>query len=240
MPELSRNVAVFIDAENTAALLAASIVKHAATLGRVAFIRVYGKLAHLASWEHAMKEYAIVAIPTLAAATKTNASDFALTIDAVKALHETRFDHAFLVSRDGDFLQLVLHIKASGARVTGAGGSKAAAALRKVCDQWIPLAEESPGEAAAKQPPPAPAKPKSNKAAAKPIDTVLLTRTFSEFAKLHPEGVYRDAFSRHIATKMPGAKKGHGTWAKFFAASGVFDIDEATAAVKLKSKRSQD
>ena len=236
MPELSRNLAVFIDAENTGAALAASIVKQAATLGRVAFIRVYGMRAHLASWEAAMKAHAIVAMPTPAAATKKNASDFALTIDAVKALYETRFDHAFLVSRDGDFLQLVLHIKASGARVTGAGGSKAAAALRKFCDHWIPLTEESPVKVAAKQPPPAPAKPKSNKAVAKPIDTELLTRAFSEFAELNPEGVSRDAFSRHIATKMRGANKGYGTWAKFLTASGVFDINEATGAVKLKDR----
>ncbi len=234
MPELSSNVAVFIDAENTGAPLAAAIVKHAATLGRVAFIRVYGKPAHLSSWEPAIKAHAIVPVPTPAAASKKNASDFALTIDAVKALHATRFDHAFLVSKDGDFLQLVLHIKANGARVTCAGDSKPAAALSKVCGGWVNLTEKSPLKAAAKQPPPAPAKPKSNKAVAKPIDTALLTRTFSEFAKRHPEVVHRDAFIRHITTQMPGAKKGHRTWVKFLAASGVFDIDAATAAVKLK------
>jgi NYN domain len=235
MSELSRNVAVFIDAENTGAPLAAAIVEQAAALGRVAFIRVYGKPAQLSSWDAAMKAHAIVAMPTPAAASKKNASDFALTIDAVKALHETRFDHALLVSMDGDFLQLVLHLKAHGARVTGAGGAKAAAALRKVCDGWITLTAASPVKAAAKPPPPAPAKPKSNKAVAKPIDTERLTRTFSEFAQRHPNGVHRDTFIRHIAIKMPKARKGHGTWMKFLAAAGVFDIDEATATVKLKS-----
>src|SRR5439155_24838442 len=166
MPEMSRNVAVFIDAENTGAQHAAAIVEQAAALGRVAFMRVYGMRAHLSTWEPAMKAHAIVAMPTPAAASKKNASDFALTIDAVKALPATRFDHALLVSMDGDFLQLVLHIKAHGARVTGAGGAKAAAALRKVCDGWITLTVESPVEAAAKPPPPAAAKPKSSKAVA--------------------------------------------------------------------------
>ena len=264
MAEPSRKVAVFIDAENTSVLLVQAIMDSARALGRVAFARVYGKAAQLASWEGAMKEFGIRAMPTPAAALKQNASDFSMTIDAVHTLHSMHYDHALIVSRDGDFVQLVLHIKEHGAEVTCAGAKQTSTNLRKHCDQWIVLEPMSatkpkkpatatkpanrPRAAKATKAAPVPkpenpnvaAEPAQSKRRARKIDTDQLIRVFDAFAKRRPEGVHYDAFVRYVANEIPGAKRGYGTWKKYLEEAGIFKLNPENRLLTLKLTGNQE
>lgn len=79
---------------------------------------------------------------------KDNATDFALTIDAVSLLHRNLFDCAVIASSDTDFTQLAMHVREHGKGIHGIGDEKATAAMRKAFDRFVvvpvPAAVESP------------------------------------------------------------------------------------------------
>lgn len=90
-------------------------------------------------WEKANAEHHLVAILTLPSAIKPNASDFALTIDAVMLLHHNQFDHAVVASDDADFTQLAVHIREHGKGIHGFGGKNATESLKSAFDSFIVL-----------------------------------------------------------------------------------------------------
>jgi|GEM_PF-6316682 len=87
-----------------------------------------------------MKAHDIFPMMTPPSATKTNATDFSLTIDAVCLLHRYMFEHAVIASNDAHFIQLALHMREHGRRVTGIGTEHAKDDLVKVYDRFIDIA----------------------------------------------------------------------------------------------------
>ncbi len=112
MPKL--RIALFIDAENTSVKSWPALWEKCKGLGALTIARCYGGTTSLKKWDKPMMEHQLVPMLTPPSATKPNASDFALTIDAVALLHRNLFDHAIIVSKDADFIQLEIHIREYG------------------------------------------------------------------------------------------------------------------------------
>jgi uncharacterized LabA/DUF88 family protein len=118
---MSARVALLIDAENISPELAQQMLKKCQSLGQLRTLRCYGGSQSLKKWEITNAEYHIVPMLTLASGTKPNASDFALTIDAVSMLHHNVFDHVLIASSDADFTQLAIHVRENGKSIHGFG-----------------------------------------------------------------------------------------------------------------------
>ena len=82
-------VALLIDADNTQASKTEDIIREVSTYGRIVIKRAYGNWSKpsLQSWESEIKRFAISAIQQFDFASGKNASDMALTIDAMELLY---------------------------------------------------------------------------------------------------------------------------------------------------------
>ena len=220
-------VALFIDAENASAKHLPDyleLCRKLGNLGKPAIARCYGGPAGLKKWEKAMAEHHIMPMLTPPSASKENASDFALTIDAVSLLHRGMFDHAVIASSDADFTQLAMHIREYGKGIDGVGESKATKPLRLAFDEYTVVAAESAKRAPAKKTPPAPVR---KVAAAAEVDKGRLVELFRGVSK---DGVTADkqALGRVLAAEIPHYKKGYRTLENYLRKSGLFDVKDGT------------
>jgi hypothetical protein len=214
-------VALFIDAENASAKYVPEYLKRCGELGKLAIARCYGGTAGLKKWDKAMKDHHIIPMQTPPGANKENASDFALTIDAVSLLHRGLFDHAVIASSDADFMQLAIHIREQGKGIDGLGESKATKPLQSAFDRFTIIPAALPKRAPAPKPSPAPAK----KLAAIPtIDTAMLREIYRNLSA-NGRAVTPRVFGTELSAKMPNYKKGHRTLENFLRNSGVFKIE---------------
>jgi hypothetical protein len=223
-------VALFIDAENASAKHLPDYLARCREIGKTTVARCYGGPAGLKKWEKAMAEHHIVPMLTPPSASKQNASDFALTIDAVSLLHRGMFDHAVIASSDADFTQLAIHIREYGKGVDGIGESKATKPLQLAFDEYTVVATEPARKAPAKKPQPAPVR---KAATAAEIDKGRLVELFRGVSK---DGVTADkqALGRVLAADTPHYKKGYRTLENFLRKSGVFDVKDGTARLLPK------
>ena len=132
-----QRVALFIDAENASPSHLSDYLEHCQTLGKLTIARCYGGPLALKGWETAIAKHHLVPVQTPPGASKANASDFALTIDAVSLLHRNLFDHAVIASSDADFTLLAVHIREHGKGIDGIGEAKAIVSLKTAFDQFI-------------------------------------------------------------------------------------------------------
>jgi len=215
-------VALFIDAENASARYVSDYLERCGELGKLTIARCYGGAAGLKKWDKAMKDHHIVPMQTPPGAAKENASDFALTIDAVALLHRGLFDHAVIASSDADFMQLAIHIREQGKGIDGLGESKATKPLQSAFDQFTVIPAAAAKKAHAPRTSPAPAR----KLAARPaIDTEML---MDIYRKLNANGraVTPRVFGTELSAKLPNYKKGHRTLENFLRNSGIFKIED--------------
>lgn len=216
-------VALFIDAENASARYAADYLRRCGELGKLTIARCYGGAAGLKKWDKAMKDHHIVPMQTPPGASKENASDFALTIDAVSLLHRGLFDHAVIASSDADFMQLAIHIREHGKGIDGLGESKATKPLQSAFDTFTIIPAAAPKRAPAPKSSPAPAP--ARKLAARPaIDTDMLMDIYRKLSA-NGKAVTPRVFGTELSVKMPNYKKGHRTLENFLRNSGVFKIE---------------
>lgn len=225
-----QRVALFIDAENASAKHLPDYLALCHQLGKPTIARCYGGEAGIKKWQKAMAEHHIVPMLTPPSASKQNASDFALTIDAVSLLHRDMFDHAVIASSDADFTQLAIHIREYGKGVDGIGESKATKPLQRAFDEYRVVAAEPAKKAPARKPPPAPVR---KAAAPVEIDKGRLVELFRGVSK---DGVTADkqALGRALAADSPHYKKGYRTLENFLRKSGLFEIADGTARLVAK------
>jgi NYN domain-containing protein len=218
-------VALFIDAENASPKHLPDYLMRCRQLGNPVITRCYGGEAGLKKWHKAMADNHIMPILTPPSAGKENASDFALTIDAVSLLHRDMFDHAVIASSDADFIQLAMHIRESGRGVDGIGESKATKPLQLAFDTYTVVAPEPARKVSAKKSPPAPVR---KAATAAEIDKGRLIELFRGVSK---DGVTADkqALGRVLAADIPHYKKGYRTLENYLRKSGLFDVKDGTA-----------
>jgi len=226
-------VALFIDAENASAKHLPDyleICRKLGNTGKPTIARCYGGPAGLKKWDKAIAEHHITPMQTPPSASKENASDFALTIDAVSLLHRNMFDHAVIASSDADFIQLAMHIRENGKRVDGIGELKATKPLQHAFDEYHVVAAEPAKKAPAKKPP---AAPPIRKAALAAVDKTRLVELFREASK---DGMSADkqALGRLLAKDKPDYKKGYRTLENFLRKSGLFEVKDGTARLLTK------
>jgi len=118
-PSAKKNTMVFIDAENVSSTHAASIENEIWDIGNVAEVRYYAmqKDPATANWRNTIKEYGYKPI-LMAGERKKNKIDNKIIRDTKKILNENKsIDIFVIVSRDGDYTELVRFLRNNRKRV---------------------------------------------------------------------------------------------------------------------------
>ena len=131
-------LAVLIDAENASSRHAGAVFEAAGRLGEATVRRIYGDFSggRLASWNEAVRAFAIVACHQPAHVKGKNAADIALAVDAMDLMYRERLDGFVLVSSDSDFTRLAQRLREGGFAVCGFGESKTPRAFRSACRRF--------------------------------------------------------------------------------------------------------
>lgn len=133
------SIALLIDADNASVTSIADVLDELAGRGSVTVRRAYGNWtsATLTSWRPELQNYAIRPVQQFDVTKGKNATDMAMTIDAMDILHSGTVATFGLVSSDSDFAPLALRIREHGNEVIGFGERKAPEAFRKACSSFI-------------------------------------------------------------------------------------------------------
>ena len=131
-------LAVLIDGENASARHARAVFEAAAELGEATVRRIYGDFSNgrLASWDVAVRSFAIAQHQQPAHVRGKNAADIALAIDAMDLMYRERLDGFCLVSSDSDFTRLAQRLREGGFAVYGFGERKTPQAFRNACHRF--------------------------------------------------------------------------------------------------------
>ena len=102
-------IALLIDADNAPADLIDEILTELSTLGVINIRRAYGNWTKpgLSGWQRRLLEFAIRPMQQFDYSKGKNASDMAMTVDAMELLYTERPDAYGIVSSDADFTPLV-------------------------------------------------------------------------------------------------------------------------------------
>ena len=134
-------IALLIDADNAPAELIDEILTELSTLGVINIRRAYGNWtkAGLMGWQERLLEFAIRPMQQFDYSKRTNASDMAMTVDAMELLYTERPDAYGSVSSDADFTPLVMHLRATGAAVYGFGAAQTPKPFVNACSRFLYL-----------------------------------------------------------------------------------------------------
>lgn len=143
MENETKRIAVFIDADNAPAKMIDFILSELAKFGVVNIRKAYGNWKNpcIKGWEDALFEYAIQPVQQFDLTKGKNATDMAMTIDAMDTLYTKHMDIFCIVSSDGDFTPLVTRILSEGKTVFGFGERKAPMAFVNACSKFLYLEE---------------------------------------------------------------------------------------------------
>ena len=132
-------IALLIDADNSPASRIDKVLAEVSTYGVANIRRAYGnwKNPQLVNWEKQLHEYAIRPIQQFDYAKGKNATDMAMTIDAMDLMYSERIDSFGIVSSDADFTPLVMRLLANGHRVFGFGEKKTPEAFVNACSKFL-------------------------------------------------------------------------------------------------------
>lgn len=134
-------LAVLVDADNVSYTCANKMMAEIQTHGTPLYKRIYGDWAQpsVASWKAFALMHGMVAVQQHRYTRGKNATDIALTIDAMDILYRGQVEGFVLVSSDSDFTPLALRIKEQGLRVIGIGQTHTPKALIAACDTFAYL-----------------------------------------------------------------------------------------------------
>lgn len=143
MPE-RKTIALLIDADNSPAKSIQKILSELARHGMVNIRRAYGNWTstRLKGWEAVLQEHAIQPIQQYDLTKGKNATDIAMTIDAMDVLYTKQIDTFCLVTSDCDFTPLATRILSDGKAVVGFGERKVPAAFVNACSTFLFLDED--------------------------------------------------------------------------------------------------
>jgi uncharacterized protein (TIGR00288 family) len=140
----SRNIALLIDADNSPAKAIQMIMAELARHGKVNIRKAYGnwKSSRLQGWEAVLQDHAIQPIQQFDLVKGKNATDIAMTIDAMDILYARRVDAICLVTSDCDFTPLATRILSDGVSVIGFGERKTPSSFVNACSTFLYLDDE--------------------------------------------------------------------------------------------------
>ena len=134
-------IALLIDADNAPAEKVDDILTELSTLGEISIRRVYGNWTkpHLSGWQSKLLDYALRPMQQFDYAKGKNATDMAMTVDAMELLYTERPNAFGIVSSDCDFTPLVMHLRAKGVQVYGFGADQTPKAFVNACSRFLYL-----------------------------------------------------------------------------------------------------
>ncbi len=134
-------IALLIDADNAPAEKVDDILTELSTLGEISIRRIYGNWTkpHLSGWQSKLLDYALRPMQQFDYAKGKNATDMAMTVDAMELLYTERPNAFGIVSSDCDFTPLVMHLRAKGVQVYGFGADKTPKAFVNACSRFLYL-----------------------------------------------------------------------------------------------------
>ena len=135
------SMAMFIDSDNTQVKKISSVINAVSLYGRITVKRAYGNWtkSNLKAWDEEIKRLAIKPVQQTDYVKGKNASDLALTIDAMDLLHTDKYDAFVIVSSDSDFTPLAIRLRESGKYIIGIGEEKTPESFITSCDNFIYL-----------------------------------------------------------------------------------------------------
>lgn len=139
MQESKERIALFIDADNAPAAKIDEIISDLARYGAVTIKRAYAnwKKDNIKPWEDCLHAHAIQPIQQFDLVKGKNATDIALTIDAMDVMYTKDVDIFAIVSSDCDFTPLVTRILSEGKTVLGYGERKASEVYVNSCSKFL-------------------------------------------------------------------------------------------------------
>jgi len=134
-----KNIALLIDADNITPTAIDPVLTVMAELGQVNIRRAYGNFAKqgLAKWDTITNRYGIRPQQQFDVSKGKNATDMAMTIDAIDLLYQGKVDGFGIMSSDSDFTPLVTRLRQDGIIVYGFGSAKTPQAFKSVCTRFI-------------------------------------------------------------------------------------------------------
>lgn len=134
-------IALLIDADNAPADKVDEILTELSTLGEISIRRIYGNWTkpHLSGWQSKLLDYALRPMQQFDYAKGKNATDMAMTVDAMELLYTEHPDAFGIVSSDADFTPLVMHLRGKGAQVYGFGAAQTPKAFVNACSRFLYL-----------------------------------------------------------------------------------------------------
>lgn len=134
-----KNIALLIDADNTTPKGIDPVLTVMAKLGQVNIRRAYGNFAksNLSKWEDITNKFGIRPQQQFDVSKGKNATDMAMTIDAIDLLNQGKVDGFGLMTSDSDFTPLVTRLRQDGILVYGFGEKKTPPAFQAVCTRFL-------------------------------------------------------------------------------------------------------
>lgn len=132
-------LAMLVDADGISPKQAAHVFDHADKLGRVRLRRVYGNFSGgaLSDWSALLREQGCIVRHMPPLVPGKNATDIALTIDAVDLLPSRNIDGIVIVSSDTDFAPLARRVQEAGKKAVVFGKRTTPIALQRSCNVFI-------------------------------------------------------------------------------------------------------
>lgn len=140
MPEAElKNIALLIDADNASHAGIDPVLTVLAELGQVNIRRAYGNWAKpaLANWNKITHRFGLQPMQQFDLTKGKNATDIAMTIDAIDLLYAGKVDGFGIMSSDSDFTPLVTRLRQDGLIVYGFGADKAPEPFKTACTRFI-------------------------------------------------------------------------------------------------------
>lgn len=139
MEHSRETIAMLIDADNSPSDKIDFILAEMAKYGVVNIRRAYGnwKSRSLKGWEDKLHDYAIRPIQQFDYTKGKNATDMAMTIDAMDLLYSKKLDAFCIVSSDSDFTPLVMRILSEGLNVYGFGQKSTPSPFVNACSTFL-------------------------------------------------------------------------------------------------------
>jgi uncharacterized protein (TIGR00288 family) len=136
-----KNIALLIDADNTQPAAIDPVLTVMAELGQVNIRRAYGNFAkgNLAKWDTITNRFGIRPQQQFDVSKGKNATDMAMTIDAIDLLYQGKVDGFGIMSSDSDFTPLVTRLRQDGIVVYGFGSAKTPQSFKSVCTRFIDI-----------------------------------------------------------------------------------------------------
>ena len=142
MPDTTlKNIALLIDADNTTPEGIDPVLTVMAELGQVNIRRAYGNFAkdNLARWDKITNKFGIRPQQQFDVTRGKNATDMAMTIDAIDLLYQGKVDGFGIMTSDSDFTPLVTRLRQDGILVYGFGEAKTPPAFQSVCTRFLDI-----------------------------------------------------------------------------------------------------